>query len=117
MGQGTFSLDLSFASEKLGFVKEYLLKLQKGKTMKYDYTPRGVCTRGIYFDIEAGKVTNIEFDGGCDGNLKAIATLVDGMSAQEISKKLAGNTCGHRSTSCADQLAKAVLEAEAKANS
>ena len=60
---------------------------------------------------EDGTITNIEFIGGCNGNLKAIAKLVDGMKAEEIYAKLHGNTCGRNTTSCADQLAIAVMEA------
>jgi len=66
----------------------------------------------IDFDTEGDKVYNIKFTGGCNGNLKAIATLVDGMSVDYIESKLAGNTCGYKNTSCADQLAKAVRLAE-----
>ena len=66
----------------------------------------------IDFDTEGDKVYNIKFTGGCNGNLKAIATLLDGMSVDYIESKLAGNTCGHNNTSCADQLAKAVRLAE-----
>jgi len=66
----------------------------------------------ISFDIDENDVvTNIEFTGGCSGNLKAIPKLVDGWTAQQIAGKLLGNTCGDRRTSCADQLAIAVLEA------
>lgn len=66
----------------------------------------------IDFDTEGDKVYNIKFTGGCNGNLKAIATLLDGMSVDYIESKLAGNTCGYKNTSCADQLAKAVRLAE-----
>lgn len=66
----------------------------------------------IDFDTEGDKVYNIKFTGGCNGNLKAIATLVDGMSVDYIESKLAGNICGYKNTSCADQLAKAVRLAE-----
>ena len=79
--------------------------------MKYNYIPNGVCARKISFDLENGVVTNVEFQGGCNGNLKAIARLVEGKDAAEISDLLAGNTCGMKNTSCADQLAKAVTEA------
>ena len=79
--------------------------------MKYTYNTQNVCSKKIEFDINNGIVTNVSFTGGCNGNLKAIAKLVDGMPASEIEKKLAGNTCGFRNTSCADQLAKAVKEA------
>lgn len=71
----------------------------------------GVCARSITFDkSEDGTITNISFEGGCNGNLKAISKLCEGMKADEIAAKLAGNTCGFKSTSCADQLAKAVLQ-------
>ncbi len=74
------------------------------------YKTTGVCARIIHFTKnDDGTITNISFEGGCNGNLKAISKLCDGMSAEEISSKLKGNTCGFKSTSCADQLAKAVL--------
>lgn len=79
--------------------------------MRYSYQPRGVCSMQINFDINDSVVTNIEFIGGCNGNLKAIAILCDGMTADEIEAKLSGNTCGFKSTSCADQFAKAVRAA------
>ena len=72
---------------------------------------KGVCSVQIDFDINGGKVSNVRFTGGCNGNLKAISKLVDGMSAAEIEDKLLGNTCGYKQTSCADQLAKAVRAA------
>ncbi len=79
--------------------------------MKFEYTTKGVCARKISFDVENGIISNVEFAGGCNGNLKAISKLVDGKTAKEISELLMGNTCGMKNTSCADQLAKAVLEA------
>ena len=79
------------------------------KTMTITYKTQGVCARSITFDKdESGKITNISFDGGCNGNLKAISKLCEGMTADEIVSKLKGNTCGFKSTSCADQLAIAV---------
>ena len=65
----------------------------------------------IDFDLENDTVRNISFTGGCNGNLKAISKLVDGMTVDQIEEKLLGNTCGGRPTSCADQLAKAVRAA------
>lgn len=65
----------------------------------------------ISFDIEGNVITNVAFLGGCNGNLKAISKLVEGMTVEEIEDKLKGNTCGPRPTSCTDQLAKAVREA------
>ncbi|MBR4807580.1 MAG: TIGR03905 family TSCPD domain-containing protein [Lachnospiraceae bacterium] len=79
--------------------------------MQYTYKTQGVCSQQITFDLEGNKVTNVSFLGGCDGNLKAISKLVDGMNAEDIEAKLKGNLCGSKGTSCADQLAKAVREA------
>lgn len=79
--------------------------------MTHTYMTHDVCSQQITFDKAAdGTITNIEFLGGCNGNLKAIAKLVDGMKAEEIYAKLHGNTCGRSPTSCADQLAIAVME-------
>ena len=64
------------------------------------------------FDIEGDIISNVKFIGGCNGNLKAIAKLVDGKTAYEINAILAGNTCGMKGTSCADQLAQAVIAAK-----
>ena len=85
--------------------------------MTYTYTPRGVCSRAIHIDLaDDGKtIENVSFEGGCNGNLKAIGRLVKGKSADEIAEVLAGNTCGPRPTSCADQLSKALKQAEAAA--
>ncbi len=84
--------------------------------MKYTYTPRGVCARKITFEIENGKITNVAFEGGCNGNLKAISKLIEGKDAKEISEILAGNTCGMKGTSCGDQLSKAITEALSSGN-
>ncbi len=65
----------------------------------------------ISFDIDGNIISNIEFYGGCNGNLKAISKLVDGWEVEKIEQYLLGNTCGSKSTSCADQLAKAVRAA------
>ena len=79
--------------------------------MRYEYQPENVCPQRISFDIEGNVIRNIEFYGGCNGNLKAIASLLEGSTVEEIEKKLLGNTCGRRPTSCADQLARAVRAA------
>ena len=79
--------------------------------MTYTYKTRGTCSTAITLDIEGDTVRNVRFTGGCNGNLKAIAKLVEGMTVDQIEQTLAGNTCGPRPTSCADQLAKAVREA------
>lgn len=81
--------------------------------MRYRYRPHKVCSSLIEFDIDGDVISNVTFQGGCDGNLKAISILVDGMSVEQIEKKLKGNQCGSfRGTSCADQLALAVREAK-----
>ena len=83
--------------------------------MQYQYVTSGTCSELIIFDIDENTVvTNIKFIGGCNGNLKAVSKLVDGWTAQQIAGKLLGNECGFKGTSCADQLAKAVLEAAGK---
>ncbi len=82
--------------------------------MRYSYKTKGTCAREISFDIKGRTVSNIVYQGGCPGNLLAIPKLVDGWSADEIAEKCAGIPCGGRPTSCADQLAKAVMRAAAE---
>ncbi|MDE6584570.1 MAG: TIGR03905 family TSCPD domain-containing protein [Anaeroplasmataceae bacterium] len=80
--------------------------------MTYNYETKGTCSKKISFDLdEQGRLHNVNFLGGCNGNLKAIGKLVEGMPAEEVVRILQGNTCGPRATSCADQLAKAIEEA------
>ena len=79
--------------------------------MRYVYEPEGICAMQIEFDLDGDKVSNIQFYGGCNGNLKAISKLVNGWSVDQIEGALKGNTCGRKPTSCADQLAIAVREA------
>ncbi len=76
--------------------------------MHHTFSPQGVCSMQIDFDIEDGKLHNVVFTGGCNGNLKAIGRLVEGKDAREISEILRGNQCGFRGTSCADQFSKAI---------
>ena len=76
----------------------------------FTYATKGVCSRKITFDIVDGKLHNVQFEGGCPGNLLAIGKLVEGKDALEIAELLAGNDCRGRGTSCADQLAKAIAE-------
>ena len=75
-----------------------------------DFTPHGVCARNIHIVLsdDGQTVESVEFTRGCDGNLKAIAKLVDGMTVETIESYLLGNTCGSKNTSCADQLARGV---------
>lgn len=79
--------------------------------MTYTYKTRGVCAREITFDITDGILSKVKFMGGCDGNLKAISKLVEGMEAKRVMELLEGNTCGLKPTSCGDQLARALKEA------
>lgn len=79
--------------------------------MKYTYRTRGVCATTINFELEDGIVSDVSFVGGCNGNLKAISRLVEGMEAEKVIDILKGNTCGFKKTSCADQFAIALTEA------
>lgn len=79
--------------------------------MKYNYKPQGVCAMNISFDLEDDIVKNVVFTGGCDGNHKGLSALCEGRTADEIIQALSGIKCGMRSTSCPDQLAKAIAEA------
>ncbi len=79
--------------------------------MKINYKPKNVCSSHISFEIEEGRIHNLVFQGGCNGNLKALGKLVEGMEATSVASLLAGNTCGRNSTSCADQLSRAIEEA------
>ena len=76
--------------------------------MNFNYKTKGTCSSEITFDLEDGIVKNVAFRGGCNGNLKAIAKLVEGQEATHVIELLKGNTCGPRDTSCADQLTKAL---------
>ena len=78
---------------------------------RYDYTPKGVCSRKISFDLEDGKLSGVSFEGGCNGNLGGISKLVEGMPAQKVIDTLEGTRCGFKKTSCPDQLAKALKAA------
>ena len=81
--------------------------------MQFTYKTKGTCSREIAFEVENGKVTNVQFFGGCNGNLKGISALVEGMSIDEVIARVEGITCGMKSTSCPDQLAQALKEANA----
>ena len=75
----------------------------------YTYKTSGVCSSRIAFDIDdEGRLRNVVFTGGCNGNLKGIGALTEGMKAEEAAEKLAGIRCGFKNTSCPDQLAKAI---------
>ncbi len=78
---------------------------------KISYTPKGVCTRQINVVIDGDIVKSVEFVGGCAGNTQGVARLVEGMNVSEAVMRLEGIECGFKSTSCPDQLAKAIIEA------
>ena len=73
------------------------------------FKPENVCSKAIRYKVENGRLTRLQFTGGCDGNLKAIATLVEGMKVEDVVDKLKGITCGKKDTSCVDQLCVALL--------
>ena len=81
--------------------------------MQYEYKTKGTCSQRIFFDVEEGKVKNVQFVGGCNGNLKGIAALVEGMDVADVIARVEGIRCGMKATSCPDQLAKALKEAKA----
>ncbi len=79
--------------------------------MKYNYRTQGTCARSISFDLEDGIVKNINFEGGCNGNLKGISALAEGKKAEDVIESLSGIRCGFKGTSCPDQFAKALKDA------
>lgn len=82
--------------------------------MKYDFRTQGVCSTEIEFELDGDIVRNVSFQGGCNGNLKAVSALVEGMTVDQVTERLSGITCGFKKTSCTDQLARALKEATAK---
>ena len=75
------------------------------------YQTKGVCSTSIDIEVEDGVIKFVEFFGGCNGNLKGISKIVEGMTVEQVKEKFTGITCGFKKTSCPDQLAKAVEEA------
>ena len=75
-----------------------------------DYKTKGTCSTNIHFEVEDGKVKNVSFTGGCNGNLKGISALVEGMKVEDVIDKLEGTTCSFKPTSCPDQLATALKQ-------
>ncbi len=80
--------------------------------MKYDFSPKGVCARKLEFELDGDIVKNVQFMGGCNGNLKALAALTEGMTVDQVCERLKGITCGLKNTSCSDQLAQALAKAQ-----
>lgn len=79
--------------------------------MTYTYKPSGVCAREIQVELEGETVKHITFVGGCNGNLQGVSRLVEGMDVHETIRRLRGLQCGDKSTSCPDQLSRALLQA------
>ena len=79
--------------------------------MVYNYKTKGTCSREISVEIDDGKITDVKFVGGCNGNLKGIGAIIRGMDVNEAIKRCKGITCGSKATSCPDQLAIALEEA------
>lgn len=82
--------------------------------MHFTYKTQGTCSSAIDFDVENNVLTNVAFTGGCNGNLKGIGALVEGMDVDEVIRRLKGTRCGWKPTSCPDQLATALLQAKEK---
>lgn len=80
--------------------------------MQYEYKTKGTCSQRILFEIEDNVVKNVQFIGGCHGNLQGISKLVDGMDVDTVIEKIDGICCGMKRTSCPDQLATALKEAK-----
>ena len=80
--------------------------------MQFEYRTKGTCSQRIIFDVEDNILKNVQFIGGCNGNLKGISSLVEGMNIDDVIAKVEGISCGFKSTSCPDQLAKALKEAK-----
>ena len=78
----------------------------------FKYKTKGTCSREITFSVEDGKVKNVSFYGGCNGNLKGIGALVEGMDIDDVIARVEGIHCGMKSTSCPDQLAQALKAAK-----
>ena len=82
--------------------------------MHFTYKTHGTCSSAIDFDVENNVLTNVVFTGGCNGNLKGIGSLVEGMEVDEVIRRLQGTRCGWKETSCPDQLARALTLAQEK---
>lgn len=82
--------------------------------MHYTLYPKGVCSTQIDLDITDGKIHNLSYTGGCNGNLKALGAMCEGASAEEVIRRLSGITCGYKATSCSDQLARLLKDAMKK---
>lgn len=92
-------------------IYNYILRKEVEFKMTYVYKTKGTCSRSITVELDGDIIKSVSFEGGCNGNLKGISRLVEGMTVEQVEKLLSGVTCGFKPTSCPDQLAKAVREA------
>lgn len=81
---------------------------------KFTYTPKGVCSRSMTFELEDGIIKDVKIIGGCQGNLAGISRILVGMDAKHVIERFEGVTCGMKSTSCPDQIAQGLKEIIAK---
>ena len=81
--------------------------------MRYEFIPKGVCSRRIYLELDGNIIRSVRFEGGCSGNLQGVARLVAGMDVDEAIARLEGIRCGMKPTSCPDQLSQALRQAKA----
>lgn len=84
--------------------------------MVYKYEPEGVCPMEINVELDGDTIKDVEFIGGCNGNLKAIRKMVQGMKIEKAKELFTGITCGRKNTSCTDQMVKAIIEAKEREN-
>ena len=84
--------------------------------MMYKYEPQGVCPMEISVELDGNTIKNVEFFGGCNGNLKAISRVIQGMEIEKAEELFSGITCGRKSTSCTDQMIKAIMQARESVN-
>ncbi len=82
--------------------------------MRFEYKTKGTCSSKILFDVDGGVVHNLEYVGGCNGNLQGLSRLVEGMQIDDVIARVQGIHCGMKPTSCPDQLAQALLQAKEK---
>jgi uncharacterized protein (TIGR03905 family) len=106
-----FSIKTSTVLAKPRPEPSYLFHPELWRPAMYEYKTTGTCSTRIRFEIRDGRVCDLSFEDGCEGNLKALSILAEGLEARELIKRLKGVQCGSRGTSCADQLAKALEKA------
>ena len=107
----TYAIMLSNMDKQFYSYAIYTTKIKGGNNMAYTYKTTGTCSTMIKFDLDGDIVRNVQFMGGCNGNLQGVSRLVEGMKVDELEERLKGISCNGRPTSCPDQLARAVRQA------